>query len=70
MSMGRLVIENILKYGFLVRFDIPILFLKDPTGWPGLLALVCSNVFILTALYIEKLLEKVNLIIRTNISVK
>lgn len=41
MSSGRLVLENIIKYGFLVRFDIPILFIKDPTAWPSLLAIVC-----------------------------
>jgi hypothetical protein len=40
MSMGRLVLENILKYGFLVRFDVPVMFIKDPTAWPSLLAIV------------------------------
>ena len=43
MSMGRLVLENILKYGFVVRFDVPVLFIKDPTAWPSLLAIVCKN---------------------------
>ena len=42
MSSGRLVIENILKYGVLVRFDIPLEFIMDPTAWPSLLALVCN----------------------------
>lgn len=41
MSSGRLVLENIIKYGFLVRFDIPFLFIKDPTAWPSVLAIVC-----------------------------
>lgn len=41
MSTGRLVIENVIKYGFLVRFDVPLLFIKDPTAWPSLLAIVC-----------------------------
>jgi hypothetical protein len=41
MSTGRLVLENIIKYGFLVRFDIPIRFIKDPTAWPSLLVIVC-----------------------------
>lgn len=58
MSTGRLVIENILKYGVLVRFDILILFIKDPTAWPSALAFVCSNIFILLALFIEKKLEQ------------
>jgi diacylglycerol O-acyltransferase 1 len=58
MSTGRLVLENILKYGFLVRFDVPILFLKDPTAWPSLLAIVLSNVFINLALVLEQKLEK------------
>lgn len=58
MSSGRLVLENILKYGFLVRFDIPILFIKDPTAWPSLLAIVLSNMFIVAALKLEKKLEK------------
>lgn len=53
------MLENLLKYGFLVRFDVPILFMKDPTAWPSLLALVLSNLFIFVALYLEKLLEKV-----------
>ena len=42
MSTGRLVLENVLKYGFLVRFDVPILFLKDPTAWPSILAIICE----------------------------
>jgi hypothetical protein len=42
MSTGRLVLENIMKYGFLVRFDIPIRFIKDPTAWPSLLVIVCK----------------------------
>ena len=41
MSTGRLVLENVLKYGFLVRFDIPLEFIKDPTAWPSLLAVTC-----------------------------
>ena len=45
MSSGRLVIENIIKYGFLVRFDVPVLFIKDPTAWPSLLAIVCKFYF-------------------------
>jgi hypothetical protein len=43
MSTGRLVIENLLKYGLLVRFDVPFLFIQDPTAWPSLLALVCKK---------------------------
>lgn len=58
MSSGRLVLENLLNYGFLVRFDIPLQFISDPTAWPSMLALVCTNVFILTSLMIEKKLEK------------
>jgi diacylglycerol O-acyltransferase-1 len=58
MSTGRLVLENMLKYGFLVRFDVPILFIKDPTAWPALLAIVVSNVFIKSALVLEQKLEK------------
>jgi diacylglycerol O-acyltransferase 1 len=46
MATGRLVLENILKYGFLVRFDVPILFIKDPTAWPSALALVCTYLII------------------------
>lgn len=42
MSSGRLVLENIIKYGFLVRFDIPLRFVKDPNAWPSLLALTCT----------------------------
>jgi hypothetical protein len=42
MSTGRLVIENIIKYGLLVRFDVLILFLRDPTAWPSALAFVCE----------------------------
>ena len=45
MSSGRLVLENILKYGLLVRFDAPILFMLDPNGWPGLLAFLCKQSF-------------------------
>lgn len=59
MSAGRLVIENILKYGFLVRFDVPIEFVRDPTAWPSVLAIICTNIFILNALWLEKKLEKV-----------
>ena len=47
MSTGRLVIENIIKYGVLVRFDILILFIKDPTAWPSALAFVCNNYFLI-----------------------
>jgi len=43
MSTGRLVLENIIKYGFLVRFDIPIRFIRDPTAWPSLLVIVCKK---------------------------
>lgn len=43
MSTGRLVLENLLKYGFLVRFDAPLLFIKDPTAWPSVLVLVCKH---------------------------
>jgi hypothetical protein len=57
MSSGRLVLENILKYGFLVKFNIPILFIQDPTAWPNLLAIVCLNFNILAAFLIEKRLE-------------
>lgn len=58
MSTGRLVIENILKYGFLVRIDIPILFIQDPTAWPSLLVIVCLNFFIMLEFYLEKKLER------------
>lgn len=56
MSSGRLVLENIIKYGFLVRFDIPILFVKDPTAWPSLLAIVCSSNFFKNYLFFLSLL--------------
>lgn len=58
MSSGRLVLENILKYGLLVRFDVPFEFIMDPTGWPSALALLCTNVFIFISVEIERLLEK------------
>ncbi|CAF0921497.1 unnamed protein product [Brachionus calyciflorus] len=58
MSSGRLVLENILKYGFLVRIDVPIQFIKDPTAWPSLLAIVLSNIFTFNALKLERNLEK------------
>jgi len=41
MSNGRLVLENIMTYGVLVKFDMPLEFLYDPKAWPALLALIC-----------------------------
>lgn len=58
MSSGRLVLENLLNYGFLVRFDLPLEFISDPTAWPAMLALICTNIFIFFALHIERKLEK------------
>lgn len=58
MSTGRLVLENVLKYGFRVDFYLPLQFLKDPTAWPSALALAFMNVFIFFSITIEKLLEK------------
>lgn len=58
MSTGRLVLENLLKYGFLVRFSLPLEFVKDPTAWPSFLAVICVNIFILNALKLERKLEK------------
>ena len=55
MSTGRLVLENILKYGFLVRFDVPVLFIKDPTAWPSLLAIVCESLFVAAFMIVTKL---------------
>ncbi len=42
MSNGRLVLENIMTYGVLVKFDMPLQFLYDPKAWPALLALICK----------------------------
>lgn len=58
MSSGRLVLENILNYGLLVNFHVPFEFISDPTAWPALLALVCTNIFIAASLLIEKRLAK------------
>lgn len=60
MSTGRLVLENVLKYGFRVDFYLPLQFLADPTAWPSALALACMNIFIFFSLTIEKLLEQVS----------
>ena len=61
MSSGRLVLENILNYGLLVNFHVPFEFISDPTAWPALLALVCTNIFIAASLLIEKRLAKVGI---------
>ncbi len=65
MSTGRLVIENIIKYGVLVRFDILILFIKDPTAWPSALAFVCNYKTIIFYFYFcEIIIDLVSIKVR------
>ncbi|XP_006038352.2 diacylglycerol O-acyltransferase 1 [Alligator sinensis] len=55
LSNARLFLENLIKYGILVDpIQVVSLFLKDPYSWPSLCLVILSNVFVLTALHIEK----------------
>ncbi|CAF1218954.1 unnamed protein product, partial [Didymodactylos carnosus] len=53
MGSGRLVLENLLKYGLLVQIDLPVKFLRDPTQWPALTLILLVNIFILITYYLE-----------------
>ncbi|XP_028673929.1 diacylglycerol O-acyltransferase 1a [Erpetoichthys calabaricus] len=72
LSNARLFLENLIKYGILVDpIQIVSLFLKDPYSWPAPCLVIASNIFSLSALYIEKRLavgsfsEKVGLMLHT-----
>ncbi|XP_043993580.1 diacylglycerol O-acyltransferase 1a [Gambusia affinis] len=55
LSNARLFLENIIKYGILVDpIQVVSLFLKDPYSWPAACLIIVSNLFILTALYVER----------------
>uniref|UniRef100_A0A8C6PMT7 O-acyltransferase n=1 Tax=Nothobranchius furzeri TaxID=105023 RepID=A0A8C6PMT7_NOTFU len=55
LSNARLFLENIIKYGILVDpIQVVSLFLKDPYSWPAACLIIASNVFILSALYLER----------------
>ncbi|CAF0732171.1 unnamed protein product [Didymodactylos carnosus] len=53
MGGGRLVLENLLKYGLLVQLDLPIIFLKDPTQWSAFILILLVNIFIFITYYLE-----------------
>uniref|UniRef100_A0A8C1YFS7 O-acyltransferase n=1 Tax=Cyprinus carpio TaxID=7962 RepID=A0A8C1YFS7_CYPCA len=64
LSNARLVLENLIKYGVLVDpIQIISLFLKDPYSWPALCLIIVSNVFIMAALYIERKLSVVRIVL-------
>lgn len=57
LSNARLFLENILKYGILVDpFQWINTAVQDPYRWPNLLLVIFSNVYILAAYYIERVL--------------
>lgn len=62
MSSGRLVLENLLKYGILVD---PVMWASvlwnDPYRWPNVTLAICINYFILYSLGVEKLILKFQL---------
>jgi len=58
ISNGRVALENLLKYGILIS---PLEWLNNlvhssPGSWPNLIIVLCSNITILSAFLIEKLL--------------
>lgn len=60
ISNGRVALENLLKYGILIS---PLEWLNNlvhssPGSWPNLIIVLCSNITILAAFLIEKLLVK------------
>uniref|UniRef100_A0A8C5PHS4 O-acyltransferase n=1 Tax=Leptobrachium leishanense TaxID=445787 RepID=A0A8C5PHS4_9ANUR len=55
LSNARLFLENIIKYGILVDpIQVVSLFVKDPYSWPALCLVIGSNLFILSALHLER----------------
>ncbi|ELT88627.1 hypothetical protein CAPTEDRAFT_183593 [Capitella teleta] len=59
LSMGRVALENIIKYGILID---PIqwlqVFLSHPYSWPSVCIVISLNIFIFCSFYIECLLSK------------
>ncbi|XP_076821748.1 diacylglycerol O-acyltransferase 1-like isoform X2 [Clavelina lepadiformis] len=68
ISNARVFLENILKYGILVD---PVQWtsavLHNPYEWPNLLLILGSNVFILCAFHVERLLAKNHISSKTGI---
>nr|CAD2165028.1 unnamed protein product [Meloidogyne enterolobii] len=60
ISNGRVALENLIKYGILISplEWLNILDSSSPGSWPNLTIVLCSNVSILTAFFIEKLLAR------------
>jgi diacylglycerol O-acyltransferase-1 len=60
ISNGRVALENLIKYGILISplEWLTILDSSSPGSWPNLTIVLCSNVSILTAFFIEKLLAR------------
>ncbi|XP_071823562.1 diacylglycerol O-acyltransferase 1-like [Apostichopus japonicus] len=62
MSSGRLVLENLLKYGILVDpVSWASVLWNDPYRWPNVTLAICINYFILFSFVVEKLTTKLHL---------
>lgn len=61
LANARLFLENLLKYGLLVDpLQWTAAIMRDPYSWPNASLLFCSNVYILIAFAVEKLVAQVS----------
>jgi len=60
LSNGRVALENIIKYGLLVNpmYWVRLVVFQGPSDWPCAVLLAAVNIFLVFALFIEKLLAK------------